>query len=174
MKSGYGRENRKNELSEEIQSHIRMDVEARVQAGQTPEEARQAALREFGNIALIEDVTHSFWGWVRLERLLQDIRYVLRSFRRNRGFILMVVGTLAVGIGATSGMFTVVNTVLLRSLPYRNPNQLVDIRESGKRGVVAYGSPYQDIQEWRDRSEECIHPPRHPDHDRSTHSLHIM
>ncbi|MCU1222595.1 MAG: permease [Edaphobacter sp.] len=129
-------ERRKAELDEEIQAHIRMDVQSRIDRGESSEEAHAAAMREFGNVPLIKDVTHGLWRWRRLERLAQDLRYALRSFRRSPGFAITVVTTLAIGIGTTCAMFTVVDHVLLRSLPYQNANQLVNIKAAGKKGVV--------------------------------------
>ncbi|HZY64126.1 MAG TPA: ABC transporter permease [Edaphobacter sp.] len=145
-------EKRKTELDEEIQAHIRMDVQNRMERGESNEEAYAAAMKEFGNVPLIKDATHESWRWRRMERLGQDLRYALRSFRRSPGFAVTVIVTLAVGIGSTCAMFTVVDHVLLRSLPYQSPSQLIDVREAGKKGVVNFGSPFLDIQQWRKRS----------------------
>ena len=145
-------EKRKTELDEEIQAHIRMDMQSRMERGESKEEAYAAAMKEFGNVPLVKDATHGFWRWRRMERLGQDLRYALRSFRRSPGFAITVIVTLAVGIGSACAMFTVVDHVLLRSLPYQSPSQLVDIREAGKRGVLSFGSPFLDIQQWRERS----------------------
>ena len=145
-------ERRKTELDEEIEAHIRMDVQSRIDRGESSEQAHAAAMREFGNVPLVKDVTHGLWRWRRMERLAQDLRYAFRSFRRSPGFAITVITTLAIGIGATCAMFTVVDHVLLRSLPYQNSNQLVDVRAAGKKGVVDFGSPYLDIQQWRERS----------------------
>ncbi|MEO8736084.1 MAG: ABC transporter permease [Edaphobacter sp.] len=145
-------EKRKAELDEEIQAHIRMDVQSRMARGESKKQAYAAAMREFGNVPLVKDVTHGFWRWGGMERLGQDLRYTLRSLRRSPGFAITVIVTLAVGIGSTCAMFTVVDHVLLRSLPYQNANRLVDVREAGKKGVVSFGSPFPDIQQWRERS----------------------
>jgi hypothetical protein len=74
---------RKAELDEEIQTHLQMDIQNRKDRGESPEHARAEAMREFGNIALIEDVTRETWGWVWLERLGQDLKYALRQLRRS-------------------------------------------------------------------------------------------
>jgi predicted permease len=143
---------RKDELQEEIQSHLRMDIQARMARGESRQQAEAAARREFGNLALVRDVTHDYWRWTRLERLVQNLRYAVRVLRRSPGFSITVILTLAVGIGATCAMFTVVDRVLLQTLPYQHPERLVEIRESGKHGPVQYGSPYLDIEQWQKRS----------------------
>jgi hypothetical protein len=97
---------RKAELDEEIQAHLQMDIQNRRDRGESPEQARGEAIREFGNIALIEDVTRETWGWVWLERL--------RQLRRSPAFTATVIATLTLGLGATAAMFTVVDHVLLR------------------------------------------------------------
>jgi hypothetical protein len=110
---------RKAELDEEIHAHLQMDIRHRKDRGESPEQARAAAMREFGNIALIEDVTRETWGWIWLERLAQDLRHALRQLRRSPVFTLTVIATLILGLGATAAMFTVVDHVLLRPLPYQ-------------------------------------------------------
>jgi predicted permease len=143
---------RKAELDEEIQAHLQMDIQNRKDRGESPEQARAAAIRQFGNIALIEDVTRETWGWFWLERLGQDLKYALRQLRRSPIFTVTVIATLTLGLGATAAMFTVVEHVLLRPLPYRDAHQLVEIKESGKRGTVSFGTPFLDLQQWRQRS----------------------
>ena len=144
-------ERRKDELDEEIGAHIAMDVQARMGRGESRQEAEAAARREFGNVALVRDVTHSQWRWNRLEGLLRDLAYAVRVLRRASGFSIAVILTLAVGIGSACAMFTVVDRVLLRSLPYKDPSKLIEIDEAGKRGP-RITAPYLDIQQWRDRS----------------------
>jgi hypothetical protein len=125
------------ELDEELRAHLRMAVADRVERGETADEARRNAMREMGNLPLIEDVTRSMWGGVWLERVLQDVRYALRQIRRAPGFAITVVTTLALGLGATVAMYTVVDRVLLRPLPYQNSGELVKITEVGKDGELA-------------------------------------
>ena len=145
---------RKAELDEEIQAHLEMDIQARRERGESAERARAAAMRELGNVALIEDVTREMWGWVWLERVGQDLRYAIRQLRRSPVFMVTVVATLALGLGATAAMFTVVDRVLLRPLPYEDSRQLVEIKEAGRKGVVEFGTPFLDVQQWHDRSHE--------------------
>jgi predicted permease len=131
-----------------------MDVQARMERGEPRQEAEAAARREFGNVALVRDVTHGQWGWNRLESWVRDGKYALRSLRRSPGFALAVVGTLAVGMGAALAMFTVVDRLLLRSLPYEHAGRLLEMQETGSIGTRAYSgaSPYFDIEQWRERS----------------------
>ena len=143
---------RKADLDEEIQAHLQMDIQERQDRGQSAKQARAAAMREFGNVPLIEDVTRGTWGWLWLERIGHDLRYVFRQLTRSPIFAITVTATLALGLGATAAMFTVVDRVLLRPLPYRDAHQLVEIKESGKRGTVSFGTPFLDLQQWRQRS----------------------
>jgi hypothetical protein len=91
---------RKDELDdEELRAHLRMATADRVQCGESEPEARRNAMREMGNITLIEDVTREMWGGVWLERVIQDVRYALRQLRRAPGFAITLVVTLALGLG---------------------------------------------------------------------------
>jgi putative ABC transport system permease protein len=144
---------RKEELDEELRAHLQMAVSDRVERGETADEARQNAMREMGNLPLIEDVTRSMWGGVWLERVLQDVRYALRQIRRAPGFAITVVTTLALGLGATVAMYTVVDRVLLRPLPYQNSGELVKVTEVGKDGELGWGNAFLDIAEWQARSQ---------------------
>jgi hypothetical protein len=142
---------RKAELDEEIQAHLQMDIQNRRDRGESPEQARIAAMREFGNVALIEDVTRETWGWIWLERLGQDLKFAFRQLRRSLAFTATLIATLTLGLGATAAMFTVVDHVLLRPLPYQDSHQLVTINEAGKKGITG-GTPFLDLRQWLQRS----------------------
>ncbi len=141
-------ESRKRELDAEIDAHLAMATSDARERGLDEDSARRQAQREFGNSALIKDVTRHTWGWIRAERLGQDLRYAWRQMRKSWGFAATVVGTLALGIGAATCMFTVVDRVLLRPLPYAHAGRLLEIYEAG--GSQPEMDPtYLDIQEWR-------------------------
>lgn len=142
---------RADDIDEEIATHIAMDVEARVARGESPEAARQAAMREFGNPLLVRETTRRMWAGEWLEHVMQDVRYAWRQSLRAPGFSLVVIGTLAIGLGATAAMFTVVNRVLLEKLPYRDPSRLVLIHADGRRGEV-WSAPWLDVQMWRQQA----------------------
>ena len=138
--NGFVLQSRKTNSSEELRAHLRMAMADRMERGESEDEARRNAMRELGNVPLIEDVTRAMWGGVWLERVLQDVRYALRQLRRAPGFAVTVVVTLALGLGATVAMYTVVDRVMLRPLPYRDAGSLVSIQEVEQDGRAGMGN----------------------------------
>jgi predicted permease len=143
-------EDRKSDLDEEIEAHLALAAADRCERGAEPRQAETEARREFGNVALVKEVTREAWGGVWLERLQQDLKYALRQLRRSPGFAASVIGTLALGIAATAAMFTVVDHVLLRPLPYQHAGRLVEVYEGGN-GAAKSDPPYLDIASWREQ-----------------------
>ncbi len=112
-------------LDAEIRDHIEHETQENVDRGMSPELARREALRKFGNIARTNEDARYVWRHIWLEQLLQDILHGCRMMRRDPGFTLIVIATLALGIGATTAAFSVANAVLLRPLDCPHPEQLV-------------------------------------------------
>ena len=120
-------ERAKESLSEELEAHLQMAIAERAANGEDPAYARAAALRELGNLPLIEDVTRERRGWIWLENLLHDTRYALRQLRRAPAFTATALLTLAFGIGANLGVFQLLYAVILAELPIPHPEEVVRI-----------------------------------------------
>lgn len=144
---------RQTRLQEEIQHHIVLETEENVRSGMSPDEARQAAQRKFGNARLAVERSREVWGALWLEYILQDLRYALRSLYRARGYAIAVVLTLALGLGAIATILAVVDSVLLRPVPLPNAKQLVMIYGEGKRVGTWQDLTYPQIELLRRNSD---------------------
>jgi len=135
-----GRGNAGARLDDELRFHLERQIAENVAAGMTAEEARFAALRSFGNPALLREQARATWNWAWLESLLHDVRYGMRTLVRTPGFAAITILVIALGIGANVALFTVVHGVLLKPLPYADPERLVSLYESetGRTGFSSY------------------------------------
>ena len=115
-------------LDEDIREHIERETQENIERGMSSEDARTAALRKFGNVTRVKEETREVWSLVWLEELMQDVKYGLRMLRKAPGFAAVVVLTLALGIGANTAIFSVVNSTLVAPLPFKDSAQLVDIQ----------------------------------------------
>ena len=141
-------EREQRELDEEIRFHLDMDV-VRLQAGGLADgDAVRVAARRFGDVERIRQAARDARGPNRMENMMQDIRYALRTLRRSPGFTLLGLITLALGISATAVAFTLVDGVLLKPLPYRAPDELVFLREIDERGERLWAS-FPNFSDWR-------------------------
>src|SRR5688572_7354642 len=134
------------ELDEEIRSHIEMAARDRIDRGRSPAAAAHEARREFGNVALVKEVTREMWGGLWLERLVQDLRYGTRLLRRTPSFTIVAVLSLALGIGANTAIFQVIDAVRLRALPVTDPGALAHIQIADMEGARgSFDSPYPTV-----------------------------
>ncbi|HEX4285447.1 MAG TPA: ABC transporter permease [Terracidiphilus sp.] len=141
----FGRPRRYNDLSVSIQEHIAERADELVAEGMAAADAEKAAQREFGNVGLVEQRSREAWQWPALESVLADLKFVFRRLRKSPGFTVTVLLTLAIGIGANTAVFSVLNSVILRPLPYPAADRLVslhlDAPGAGGLGSFATGLP---------------------------------
>ncbi len=150
----FHQEGRDREFDDEIQSHLEFHIEDNLRSGMTPDEARKNAIIKLGGIEQTKQKYRERRGLPELDSFLKDLRYGLRQLRKSPGFVLVAVLTLALGIGATTAIFSVVHAVLLRPLPYRQPEQIVTIWQNNvKAGVTRNEVSPANFLDWREQSQ---------------------
>src|ERR1700685_3115659 len=138
------------EFAHELQTHLDMLTDENIRRGMPPEEARRAARIKLGGVTQLKETNRELRGLPFIETFFQDTRYALRMLRKNPGFTAVAVLTLALGIGANTAIFSVVYAVLLKPLPYANPNQLVTaFAANTQEGIPENGTSYPNFEDWR-------------------------
>ena len=148
----FGRGKAGEHLDAELHFHLDQQIAENRAAGMSEAEARGAALRSFGNPALLREQARSSWSWNSLESWWRDLHYSVRTLRRTPGFTAIAISVMALGIGANVALFTVVRSVLLKPLPFEDPDRLLMLYESPNRG--SYNSSAASVvAEWRKYSQ---------------------
>jgi predicted permease len=123
----FRQESQARDLSDELNAHLQMEIDANIERGMSPKEARDVARREFGSPARLRESAHDAWAFHWLESILQDIRYGLRQFRKSPGLFLAVVASLTIGLAANTAIFSLIDAAVLRPLPVADPDQLIQL-----------------------------------------------
>jgi len=152
LRALFRRDATSDEIREELEFHVQMRAEEYARHGMERDEARRAALQRFGNVAVVRDRGYDVRGGGLIETILQDVKYSLRQLRRQPSFSLVAVLTLALGIGVSTALFSIIDAALVRALPYPHPEQLVDLTVHEDRpgdAASRYAPSPNDIRAWR-------------------------
>lgn len=129
----FGRENFDRDMDEEMRLHLELRQREQAANGLSVEEAYTSARKKFGNALALREVSHDSWGWAWVEHLLQDLKFTFRMLRKSPGFTAVAVLTLALGIGANTAIFSIVDAIFLRSLPFANADRIYLVDRTGNR-----------------------------------------
>jgi predicted permease len=142
------------DLDDELSFHLAMREADLVRDGLTPAGARAAARRQFGNVTHFKEQTHDMWTFEGLESLLQDVRFAFRTIRKSPGFSIVATAALAIGIGGNTAIFSMVDAVRARAMPYAHPDRLVQLWGNVARArVERRGASYPDYRDWRTQAK---------------------
>ena len=140
------------DIDREMRLHLEMQVEENIRAGMSSEEAREKAMRSFGNVNRAVDAAYDVKGGGLFETLAQDVRYGMRMLAKHKAFTSVAVVTLALGIGANTAIFSVVNELLLRPLPYRDAERIAMLWEVSPEGRRQNTASRANFRAWRSQS----------------------
>jgi predicted permease len=145
------------DMAEEMRAHLEMQEAANRAAGMAPDEARHAARRQFGGVDQIKEQARDQRGWVWLEQLTKDLRFAVRTLARSPGFSAVAIVLLALGIGGNTIVFSLVNGLYFRPLPFPEPDRLVDLDETAAQWNLRYtGINYDDFTAWRAQNQTFV------------------
>jgi predicted permease len=144
------------ELDDEVRFHLEMQIEDNLKAGMNPVEARYAALRSFGGIEPMKEIYRERSGFAVVETTAQDVRYAVRTLGKSPGFTITAAAVLALAIGVNTAMFSVLNAVLFRPLPYEAPEQLAMLWSQDPGKTLRGTTGYWNIEQWRRQSESFV------------------
>ncbi len=147
----WRRKSREQDLDRELRTHLELEAEELQESGMAAQDARYAAQRNFGNTMLVREGVRQIWGWTSVRQLGQDVQYGWRMLAKNSGFSIVAVLTLALGIGANTAIFSLINVILLKALPVSDPDQLVALRWESPQSKTD-SLPYPTFEQLRDSS----------------------
>jgi putative ABC transport system permease protein len=151
----FNRARRDRDLAAELEAHLQLHVDDGIRAGMTPDDARRHALLKLGGLSQVQEAVRERRGLPIMETIMHDLRYALRSLRRNPGFAVVAIATLALGIGATTAIFSVVDSVLLRPAPFRDIGRLMMAWETDRKsGTTHEPASSPDFDDFRARSTQ--------------------
>jgi predicted permease len=145
------------DLDEELHAHIDLAMQENLQRGMSPEQARTAALRAFGGVTQTREMYREQRSFPLLQQLGRDLRFAFRQLRKSPGYSIVVIVTLALGVGANTTVFSVVDAVMLRPLPYAQPQQLVEVASADASSPVTRSVSYPDFFDWRKQNHSFEH-----------------